>query len=74
LILYDEVRIVWFAMIDNYTEEYCLDPFEARRNLEEFGFKFVKLKRMGSWNHKREFFQNLEDLYLRIAEASMEDQ
>ena len=50
-----------------------MDPFEARRSIEDFGFSFVKLKRIGSLNNRKEFYSALEDLYLRIAEAGMED-
>lgn len=60
-------------MIDNFTEEYCIDPFQVRKDIEEFGFRFVRLKRMGSWNDKKKFYEELEELYLRIAESSMED-
>jgi hypothetical protein len=61
-------------MIDNFTEEYSIDPFQVRKDIEEFGFRFVRLKRMGSWNDKKKFYEELEELYLRIAESSMEDQ
>lgn len=57
LILYNEARIIWSAMVDNFTEEYCVDPFQVRRDIEEFGFKFVRVKRMGSWCDKKLFYR-----------------
>jgi len=59
LILYNEIKIIWFGLIDNFTEEYCIDPFQVRKDIDEFGFSFVKVKRMGSWNDKRKFYQEL---------------
>jgi hypothetical protein len=46
-------------MIDNFSDEYCLDPFDVKRKIEEFGLKFIKIKRSGSFNDKRLFFKAL---------------
>jgi hypothetical protein len=59
LIIYAEIRIIWFALIDNFTEEYCVDPFEVKRQVEEFGFKFVKIKRLGSFIDKKTLYSAL---------------
>jgi hypothetical protein len=50
-----------------------MDPFQVRKDIEEFGFKFVRVKRVGSWTDRKQFYRSLEDLYLRVAEAGMED-
>ena len=65
LIKYDEICIKWFAMVDNYSEEYCKDPFEAKKLLTDFGFKFAKAKSILITSNPTSFFSSLESLYIK---------
>lgn len=33
LVFYKEPKIIWSAMVDNFSDQYCMDPFQVRKDI-----------------------------------------
>ncbi len=58
-------------MVKNSSEEYCYDPFQMKKLLEHFGFRIAKIKNISNTLSSQQFYESLESLYLKTAEAGL---
>ena len=74
LIRYMKHTILFYSIVNNYSEETCIPVIESYQNFKKYKLDVVPYERIGIFNTHRSLCEALDKLYIRIAESSIIDE